>query len=469
MKTPSVMRWVRDMIFSSVFSLLRRLVGLLFHLLVVIFNRCDVSFKRLGNLEKRESCVLRRSVLWRWKNVSVSQSSPSDFLAWSRRDFAPLRVLLRPDVTLYCVTSDSAVFVRCPPACHIYSSALSPFFYLAQFFHAEEIYLTSLRCFHRLAAEIAEDCRVPVTWLSSTGRCGSTMLAQIMERVPGTVSISEPDAILNIAAMAKSGQITSEQKRSLLKSAISLLVFSAQNYIKLFSTGAHEIAEQPHFRVFIKTRAECLVLVEDIRDLFPCITHVFMYRRLTTLLESFKQFAGALRTHWVRLVDSDVTAAVTSYFRMSTFLREFYGCEEEKNLVLDLVPYLSFVAIMVTALSSQLKRVQRLQTQGCPFPALLYDDILSDPTKTVGNLFDYLQIPREHLPAALTAMKKRSQSGLSGVDTKKSPSVKSRDQLTSREWRDVQTVLSRFELPQIEDEVRFTQRVSLFKVLEPKY
>ena len=146
---------------------------------------------------------------------------------------------------------------------------------------------------------------------------------------------------------------------------------------------------------------------------------------------------------------------------MSTFLHEFYGSEEEKSAVLDLVPCLSFVGIMATAVSSQLKRVQLLQSQGFAVPALLYEDILSDPAKTIGNLFDYLQISREQLPVALTAMKKQSQSNLPCADSKKQPSVKSRDQLTSREWRDVQKVLARLELPQIDEEIRFTKRISM--------
>ena len=458
--SPAFVRWVRDTTVPFLRSSLHLLVAVLFRLLRLTFDLCDVRLRLRGRRERSESCVLRCRVLWRWKSVPVSQSSAADFLAWSRRDLAPLRVLLRPDVTLYCVTSDSAVFVRCPAACNIYSSVSSPFFYLAQFLNAQEVYITTLNWFHLLAAEITEDCRVPVTWLSSTGRCGSTMLTQVMERVPGTVSISEPDAILNIAAMAKSGQITSEQKRSLLKSAISILVFSAQSYTKPSPSGADEARERCG-RVFIKTRSECLVLVEDIRRLFPHVVHVFMWRRLATLLGSFKQFGGVLRTPWVKLVDSEIVASVTSYFRKSTFLHEFYGSEEEKSAVLDLVPCLSFVGIMATAVSSQLKRVQLLQSQGFAVPALLYEDILSDPAKTIGNLFDYLQISREQLPVALTAMKKQSQSNLPCADSKKQPSVKSRDQLTSREWRDVQKVLARLELPQIDEEIRFTKRISM--------
>ena len=43
--------------------------------------------------------------------------------------------------------------------------------------------------------------------LSKTGRCGSTIVGQIIESVQGTLLMSEPDGLTNLALMIETGEL----------------------------------------------------------------------------------------------------------------------------------------------------------------------------------------------------------------------------------------------------------------------
>ncbi len=74
---------------------------------------------------------------------------------------------------------------------------------------AEKLLVLPLPEFHRLADQLGDpDGRVPVSALGMTARCGSTLLSQMLNRVPGTRSISEPMATVNVYQLRYQGKIT---------------------------------------------------------------------------------------------------------------------------------------------------------------------------------------------------------------------------------------------------------------------
>ena len=93
--------------------------------------------------------------------------------------------MLKPTVSLYAVSATEALFVETPKSVNIFSSDENPFFYIAQFRRCKRVIKVPIKSFHRLAGKIG-DPEVPVTWLTNTARCGSTILCQVLEKVPGT-------------------------------------------------------------------------------------------------------------------------------------------------------------------------------------------------------------------------------------------------------------------------------------------
>ncbi|KAL8604406.1 hypothetical protein ACOMHN_042236 [Nucella lapillus] len=216
------------------------LVGFMFALLQMVMHLWNPT-KMTRDLSSRNGCVITSRVLLRWKNDLTDESSPKDFLLWTHSQLSSLDVLLEKDVSLYCMTPEMAVFVRTSPHKNCYRSETSPFFYMAQMFHAEEVYITTHHWLDLLTSELAEECTVPVTWVSNVGRCGSTLLCQIMEGVPGTLCISEPEVTFNIQLMSHSHLITPDQRRSMLRSAIIILTYHAKTLGQVFQVYTEHI------------------------------------------------------------------------------------------------------------------------------------------------------------------------------------------------------------------------------------
>ena len=105
---------------------------------------------------------------------------------------------------------------------NIYSSDENPFLYLAQYTRGINIIKMSVHTFHILADSIG-DPKVSVISLSNTGRCGSTMLCQVFEKVPGTLVLSEPDAPLKVRDMQTLRKVSDEEYNDIARSTVRVL------------------------------------------------------------------------------------------------------------------------------------------------------------------------------------------------------------------------------------------------------
>lgn len=72
-----------------------------------------------------------------------------------------------------------------------FNSKHGPFFYTVQYRKCTELIIVPLEFFIQLA-DCVPKIRPNVILFSNMGRCGSTLLTQMIEAVPGTVTISEP-------------------------------------------------------------------------------------------------------------------------------------------------------------------------------------------------------------------------------------------------------------------------------------
>ena len=72
-----------------------------------------------------------------------------------------------------------------------FDSKHGPFFYNVQYKKCTELIIVPIHFFVRLA-DSGKPLGPKIVLLSSTGRCGSTLLTQMFEAIPGTITISEP-------------------------------------------------------------------------------------------------------------------------------------------------------------------------------------------------------------------------------------------------------------------------------------
>jgi hypothetical protein len=72
-----------------------------------------------------------------------------------------------------------------------FDSKHGPFFYSVQYKKCTELIIVPIHYFVRLA-DSAKQLGPKIVLLSNMGRCGSTLLTQMFEAIPGTITISEP-------------------------------------------------------------------------------------------------------------------------------------------------------------------------------------------------------------------------------------------------------------------------------------
>ena len=85
-----------------------------------------------------------------------------------------------------------------------YHSSVGPFLWANTFIAIKKILILDINHFHRLAkvrGDPFEKGQLDITIIHMTSRCGSTLLGQILERVPRTRVMSEPKPFSYIGNM----------------------------------------------------------------------------------------------------------------------------------------------------------------------------------------------------------------------------------------------------------------------------
>lgn len=147
----------------------------------------------------------------------------------------------------------------------------------AQYLKAKKLVLLPHWAFHRLA-EKAGDPKVKVTMLVMTARCGSTLLCQMMSRVSGVLTMSEPWALNYVNSLFNENRIDSSENRRLVRSVIRLQCKSDGN-------GGNGDGDSGH--VFMKVLATVAAQAPIISDLFPEVLLVFNTRHPRPCINSF--------------------------------------------------------------------------------------------------------------------------------------------------------------------------------------
>ena len=208
-------------------------------------------------------------VLWKRKLYELDVSSVRDFLCIFSST-VNLDYVLKPYVSLYAVTKHEAVFVETTESVNIYSSDVNAFMYSAQFDHCRKVIKMPIKYFYVLAAKIGRPS-MPVIWISQTGRCGSTLLCQLLEKVPGTLIMSEPDALMHIDLMRHMKVVLETEIDNLFQDTVKVLC-----------------KPRPRTeRICIKTRGACISWMNHLSKSFPDFKQIFLYWNCKATISSY--------------------------------------------------------------------------------------------------------------------------------------------------------------------------------------
>lgn len=323
------------------------------------------------------------NVLWRRKLILSSVSDPSDFIL-THKFFKHPNYVLKPNISLYCITKDEALFVEVAEDVNLYKQFDSKAFYMKQFERAHSVISMPLASFHKIAQDIGRP-KVPIIWMSSTGSCGATLLSRVFGQLPGMAVISDPDALTSLAFLKKSNKFGKGEYEQLLPSALRLLC-KHDDRAGIF---------------FVKTRPCSTCQMADVYKCFPQIYHLYIYRNsfktVTSHLNIFAKEPISIVGKYV--IDSQVLSAILPCFRKSLYHNYCYVLERTDGN--DNGKNLTTVGIFATSWAANIVQCLDHVDAGVPVIAIMFEEMMKNPQKILSILFDVLELRQEYLSDAM--------------------------------------------------------------------
>ena len=332
-------------------------------------------------------------IIWRQKFYNIRLVSQYDFICLFRTHVRP-EYVLQPNVSLYAITNKEAIFVETPVSVNIYSSDVYPFFFVAQFLNATKVIKMSIKDFVSLADKIGDPTASnSVIWLSNTGRCGGTMLCQVIETVPEALVISEPDSPSNVFHLHEYNRFNVSEYEAVLKSMIRIMC-------------------RPHpgkTRFFIKPRSLCTLMMTDICKVCPDVRHIFIYRNSLDTIRSwlavmaFEPYLVVIRA----CIDAVWFSNIFPFYR--NVLRLHFTSKRKDGL--DMPLELTTICMIATFWANQMLFARKMLALDQINVSLKYEHILSRPKESITQIFERLGIDTIHTHCAVASLSRDSQRG----------------------------------------------------------
>jgi len=325
------------------------------------------------------------------------------------------QLLSRPDLSLYCLDLEhkEAVFVSTPSGIDLEKA---PFYYQAQFEHAERVFTVSFDTFLDLSMRITPADTLVL--IHNIGRCGSTLLSKAFSQLESCTSYSEPDCFTQIAFW----RALNDPRDGLWKS----LLPACMNFT-FRDTGS----QRPSTAI-IKFRSGCLNLLDLFLDGFPDAKHLFLYRDCSSWAASLVGLIGRNRP----LPDLSREKALNNCrynngraLDQSSFpfdqLRENVSAVE--RLTLSWLVYIELVARIHPSYAV------------APLP-ITYEELTANGEACLRKIFDHCDLPQDNLSDSLSAFGQDSQAGTTYARVDGNSGNKR--QLTEHDRSQMQSILS---------------------------
>ncbi|CAH1785752.1 unnamed protein product [Owenia fusiformis] len=369
-------------------------------------------------------------IIWRGKFTDFMVTQEADFLC-THEKFDDPRCVLDDNITLYGITDNNeALFVETPLDINVYSSDVNPFFYISQFQHAVRLIKMPFDSFTKLADETG-DPKMKVILISSTGRCGSTLLSQVFEATPGLITIAEPDSMTKLSG----------RRHVMEKGDWSQMV---KNVIRLQCKPRSEDVTS----YCIKTRSISIRDVDHVAEAFPDIYQLYLYRdNLKTIKSMYNAFAFLTFFKIFFAFQTNIILRNCAPKKMTTMIidiflpaKENFKWAKEKHFAQNM----SAFSVMSLNWAGMMSEYLDLNKNGVKIAAIRYEDLLSDPPKAVKAIFNYCDISEDFITKGVEAMEKDSQRG-SGFQKDKV----TRQEITDEMMKEPNEILTRVGLPKL--------------------
>ena len=332
-------------------------------------------------------------------------------------------ILNKANVTLFGLGKDNAIFVVTDESVDIYETKKFPFTSLGQVLEAKKLVIIDHVTLHRLADRLG-DPKVQVSILNMTCRCGSTLITQMMSRVPKVRASAETYPSIHAHALYQEGKISRSEYRALLRSSIRV-----QCKVEPTSDIEH---------IFMKLNCFNSAQFGILRVLFPKAVLFFNTRQLAPSSRSLKKvmsnsFVNMICTRWGFQWRHLIPQMPVPYD--SPKIEEVYTQYEAQFF--PKVTWVEHCALMSALVAACYEREPKVYND-----IIFYEDLMENPEATMDRIFGIMGMNKEHIDKALSALNRDSQNRIlcprgeqEGV------------QLTEKDKDDINRMFKRFNVP----------------------
>ena len=400
-----------DPIFWFLFIiLLRGIICIFDKLLWLCFSHSVLKGnKRQQEMSKKyEHSAHIMNVYARGTNNLLSIHDETNFLCLHERYVHPKYILKNDNVILMDVDQKCAYFCISDENVDTCHSSVGPFLWGNNFVSIKKLLILDINHFHRLAkvrGNPFEKDNLNITIIHMTMRCGSTLLGQILEKVPRTKVMSEPKPFAYVGSMYLTGKISYIEYQHLLDSTFRLQCKK--------QTGIDHIV--------MKWWPNATPTIPFLKEKYPNLNLVFNTRNLKPTHGSVGKIFEALLPISARL--SIVFKAI--FFDDPLICIDYDDIEWWKIYRKRRFSFDKDIERAKFLFFNWWGPIEMYRKMKNKYVAtILYEDLLKEPKNEIQQLFNSLGISNEFLDLSMEALKTNSQQGLFG----KKGSSKTNDQ-----------------------------------------
>lgn len=322
----------------------------------------------------------------RQRNSANSYTRPDHFTLASGAPADPDRLVNEVGWTPYCLDEPNrrVLFVDMPPDTDLSTYA---FVYDAQFRLATRVLAVPYDVLERVAALVKPPENM--IFVFSTGRCGSTLLNHILNKVEGVHCLSEPDIHSNLSLLRGAEPGREAEIQSILKSC-TLLCSQTATWAGDSTFG-------------VKFRSQAVAIMDLFYNAFPQARNIFMYREGEAWAQSFYRYVRRFGYPEVFATRAELIEGWSGLASDNTAVMDALIPPDQENVTLAefFAPFWVY----------HLELYRKSLTMGMPLFALRYEELVNESETTLRAMFAHCHLDVPSLDAVMTAFAEDSQKG----------------------------------------------------------